>query len=126
MASTRDRNRFLDLQRRWIDAYGEYETMRWRLREKYGPHTWDYHYSAAERRKLDSLSRRMDRLVASMYRLLSRISPRDWSHVVPTRWVMSELSFEDAITDGAMSVIPNPAYGYTREDARRFAERVIA
>lgn len=57
----------------------------------------------------------------ALYTWLEKYSPRDWSYGVPSWWSFRKLTYEDAITYGALDLTPEPAYGYTEADMQRFA-----
>jgi hypothetical protein len=122
--SDKDRSTFIDLQKKWTETYDEYRNLRIQLENKYGPYTYFVHYSVSENKKLESLSKKLDRIYSRMHKLLEKISPRDWRRGISTIWIMTELTYEDAVTDGPLSKIPEPAFGFDTRYTRRFAEDV--
>ena len=98
-------------------------TARAHLDARYGPHG-DVYARASERHALAVLDRAERRAWDRLYAYLSAISPRDWASTVPTTWIRDRLTFADATTRDALSVVPDPAYGYTEQDARAFAAAI--
>lgn len=123
MAKTikRDRAKWEDLQRKAQEARDADTAERIRLQVKYSA----VHYaSTAERKRLEVLQRAAQRAGNRLYAYLAAISPRDWSTGVPVSWIIGRLTFDDATTAGQLAMIPDPAWGSTQEDARRFAQPV--
>lgn len=83
------------------------------------------HYaSATEKRQLEKLEQTARRKEQIFVDLVQIISPRDWTRGVPAHWVISSLTVDDAITAGQLTVIPPPAWGYTDQDSRVFAQAI--
>lgn len=98
-----------------VDAYDRY-------RMELDARHQSYRYAPkAQIHKLDVLKRAADRARDRLYAYLQLISPRDWSSGVTIAWVVRRLTFEDAITAGQLAQIPDPAWGRTAEDSKRFA-----
>lgn len=112
-----DPERFAELQGKAREA----ERVRW----EYG-HALDYRYQdrayapAAKRHKFEVLERAAKRTADRYFAYLEAISPRTWDHGIPYAWIRDELTYADAVTRDALSVIPRPAYGYTPADILRY------
>lgn len=76
---------------------------------------------SAKRRKLDQLDRAEKRARERFWRYLEAISPRQWDRGIPASWLTDGLTFADAVTREALSVIPPAAYGWDQRD-RQFRE----
>lgn len=118
-----DRARFDAIRRRYMAAVDRERAYRMdvlyeRYRDRAPSRSW---MTNSEITRLERFRAAQDREGEKMFALLERISPRDWRSGVPYVWVMESLSFEDAVTDGALSTVPDVAYGQTEADVRRFA-----
>lgn len=107
-------SRFEALRRRYAghrEAQFDYEIQ---LTVKYGKldRSW---LSGAERNKLDRLSRAVDRAGEALFAHIQAISPHDWSYGVPVAWILTELTYEDAVrpVGEKLSVAPPLSYGAT-------------
>lgn len=89
------------------------------LRLQYGDIFWA---RAGDRKRLDALRARRDRIANQMIGFLIKYSPRGegWRYGVPLHWICAELTFEDALTSEALSVVPPLAYGQTVERRAAF------
>lgn len=124
--SARDQDRFLAIRARWVRARdGERAYRLDVLLSRYGkadpPSRW---LTATERRRLDVFRRAQDRASDAMFALLDRIGGRSWRSLVPHQWVMDELSYEDAVTRDALSVIPPLGYGARPSDLEHLARAI--
>jgi hypothetical protein len=83
-----------------------------RLSVRYGRIAWA---PRAEQKKFAQIGARMDRTGAKMMQILDTVSPRNWHHGAPSRWVYGELTWDDAIRplDEPLSVTPPLPYGAT-------------
>jgi hypothetical protein len=52
---------------------------------------------------------------------LNKISARDFGRGFASHWILQWLTYDDAVTRGALSMIPESAYGYSDAEVRRFA-----
>ncbi len=77
-----------------------------------------------ELKKLETVRRAQDREYDRFFLLLDRIAGRDFRNGVPWVWVMENLTYEDAITKGQLSVVPPVYYGGTERGAEEFAQAV--
>lgn len=77
--------------------------------------------SASDQRKLESANKADEKARDAMFALLDRISPRYWRSGVASHWVMTELTYADAITHGPLSTLPDGGYGSLPDDVRRFS-----
>jgi hypothetical protein len=118
---TANASKWADLQRKARETADADQTERIRLQVKYSAVQYA---SKTELRRLDVLRRAEDRARDRLYAYLKEISPRDWSQGVPITWVVRRLTFEDAVTAGQLAQIPDPAWGCSVEDSRRFAQPV--
>jgi hypothetical protein len=82
--------------------------------------------ACGERARLASFTRAQDRAIDEMMALLDQIGAREWWHGVPIHWVMTELTYADAVTNGSLSVVPPAPYGYTTREMQQFAAPVPA
>lgn len=119
------RKRFDGIRRLWSAVQERRQTFSRDMQSRYGaydpPRAW---MTRTEIKRLDSIltadSKRTDQMCA----LLDDISPRDWRSGVPSHWLMSDLTFEDATTRGALSVVPPCAYGMRPADMEGFRCKV--
>lgn len=104
--------RWEKLRADYLAARREYDDLTIKLDVKYGKREWA---SRTEKKKLDQLRKRMDRIGDKMLAMLDQVSPRDWHSGVPAHWVYGSLSWEDAIRplSEPLSVTPPLAYGHT-------------
>jgi hypothetical protein len=121
--SARDRARFEAIRARWVkacDAERAYrlDVLLSRYAKTNPSSSW---LNATERRRIDAFRRAQDRASDAMFELLDRIGGRYWRSLIPHNWVMEELSYEDAITRGALSVVPPCGYGAHPREVERFA-----
>lgn len=124
MATSADRTKFLSIKARYQIAANDYDALDSALRIKYGSNYSKSWLKKSDAKKLESLRDKQGKLSAQMHDLLQRISPRDWDRGVSSWWVMNQLAWGDAITDGQLSTMPDPAYGYTERDMRVFMQSV--
>lgn len=117
-----DRQRFESAQRRYREAEERRETFRRAMLAKYGrldpPRAW---MTRGEIDRLERIRRAEDRAGDALFAVLDRVSPRGWRSGPPFAWVMTELSWEDAATSGALSAVPPCGYGARPRDMERFA-----
>jgi hypothetical protein len=91
------------------------------LRVKYSA----VHYAKpAERKRLDAMRERINRLADKLFAIIDADSGRDWHSGVPWHWIVTSLSYDDMTTRGQLAVVPPPAYGYTDRDMQIFAQPV--
>ena len=100
--------RFTTLQQRWQTAAETDRTLSFRARgramtSKDGLRLTRAH--AAETRACDAFCA-----------YLTEISPRAWGQGIPCTWLRTALTFADATTAEALSVVPPPAYGWAPQD----------
>lgn len=115
------REKFEALQSRAREARDAHRHYAAGVLRRYGA-TW--YAPLATRRRLDVIQRASARRDATLYRWLATYSPRDWTRGCPVSYVLDTLTYDDALTSGALAIVPPPAWGGTEEDARRFAEPV--
>lgn len=122
---TNSEKRFESIRAAYRKVAERRETFRSALREKYGescpPLPWQ---TRTERNKADAIQAADMKATERMCSLLDEISPRDWRSGVPAHWLMTDLTFADATTRGALSVVPPCAYGHSAADMRAFASRI--
>lgn len=109
------------LQSAWRVARTACEAFRLGLARKWGE---SWRANTREREKLDKLREKEGKAQDAFFAWLDRYSPRSWRSGVPCYWVCEELTYADAITAGAMSVVPPPSYGSVHGDSLRFAAPV--
>jgi hypothetical protein len=114
----RDQKTFEALQAKYRAADERADRIRASLKAQYG-HQW--RAPAGKERKLNEAQAKADSAMEAIFAWLDANSPRDWRHGAPCYWVCAELSYEDAITAGQLSVIPPVVYGCYESDSRRFA-----
>jgi hypothetical protein len=124
--SARDRARFEAIRARWVkacDAERAYrlDVLLSRYAKTNPSSSW---LNATERRRLEAFRRAQDRASDAMFELLDRIGGRYWRSLIPHHWVMEELSYEDATTRGALSVVPPCGYGTSAREVERFAAAI--
>jgi hypothetical protein len=125
--STADEKQFAAIQARFRAAQEREETYRLdvlyrKYRDRRPPRSW---LTSGEIKRLDALRIAQDKIGESMFTLLDRIGGRDWRVGCPYMWVMTELTYADAITTGPLSAIPPIPYGYSERDAKVFASARI-
>ena len=88
-------------------AFGDFDIT---LKVAYGQSEYA---SASERKRLDALGRRKSKIGDKIYDILDDVSPRRWRSGAPAWWVVSKLSWEDAIKPlgVSLSVVPPLSYG---------------
>ena len=98
----------------YLEADRAYHALDNELSYKYGSkHGYEW-ASTTERKKLEQLRKRKDRVGEKMFAILEKVSPRDWAHGVPAHWIYEKLSWEDAVrpANEPLSVTTPTAYGY--------------
>ena len=119
--------KFHSIRARAVKARERLEAHEDTLRRKYGqarvPSAW---MTRTEDAKREALSAAQSKAWDAMFALLADISPRSWSAGVAAWWVVEELTYADATTTGALSVVPKPGYGTTPREVERFAEALAA
>jgi len=122
MATMRDRQRFDAIRRRYFAASERQSRLEDDFRRKYGssspPDAW---LTKGEYERQRAIDRAIDKEYEAMFALLDRISPRSWRAKVAAWWVLERLSFEDAITEGPLSVIPQAGFGWEKAEIERFS-----
>jgi len=116
------RERFAAIQRRYAVVQEREATLEGCFLRKYGTcrpsSAW---ITRGEQDKIDAIGRAADREINAMFALLDEVSPRHWRSGAPFHWVMTSLTWDDAITGERLSVVPPAAYGYSTRDAEAFA-----
>lgn len=123
MATKADYIKFQKLRANFVKARDEHISFDTKLRMKYGPGSLFTMMSGSERKKMDSIRAKMDKASNDMFELLSRISPRNWEIGVPLHWVMMDLSWEDAVTSGPLSSVPEGGYNSDPKYLRELQEK---
>lgn len=106
---------------RWDNLHATYAAKRAALDEldrelslKYGGPGGRYQtswLSAGAKTKLERLRASADKVGDKIYDLVTKISPRDWSHGAPAYWIREKLSWEDAtrpVNEPLSVVVPAP------------------
>ncbi len=119
--SARQRD-FQKIWERWQTASRKAEVALDAIRAKY---TWAAHpfiyANKTERGRYDRALAAENKAALAAFAWLDDNSPRDWRGGAPVGWIRDHLTFDDAITRGALSEVPPPAYGSTAAQMRRFA-----
>lgn len=121
-----DEQRFNAIRARWVASRDKEHAYRFdvllrKYAMAYPPSSW---LTRGEIAHLDRFRRAQDRESTKFFVLLDRISPRNWHEFVPHAWVMEHLTWADAVTRGALSIVPPAGYGSRRSDVEAFAEGV--
>jgi hypothetical protein len=117
------RTKFYAAREAWLKAKERTDTLIRDAESKYGaPYyvTLSYKHRGIEARINAAREREMAKEQV-LFGILDTISRRDWRTGAPAGWILRELSFEDAITRGPLSVVPPPAYGSCVYQMQRFA-----
>lgn len=110
------RKKFETLRKRYLEARKKHEELDDELgRKAWHRPGWRNWLGASDRRRLETLQKRADKISDAIFDLLKLISPRDWYHGTPAHWIAEKLTFEDAIrpTSEPLSVTPPIAYGHS-------------
>lgn len=91
------------------------------LATKYGDGFKNSWLNAGELRRLEGAKTRASDLADEFFVFVASISPRDWSNGIPFTWIVEKLTYADAVTRGALSVVPPASYGGSASDNERFA-----
>ena len=113
MATATDKKRWDDLHAALAKAEAAELAYEIELGAKYGHNFSSSWLSKGQKTKLESLRAKKNKIGEKIYELVERISPRDWSSGVPSWWVRSKLTWEDAIRpkNEPLSVVVPGAYG---------------
>ena len=111
-------NEFQKLQARYQALNERYHEMRRELIRQYGDH---WKAPCGKQDKLAALDTRTSAAMERVFVWLDENSPRFWRTGCPAYWICEELTYEDAMTTGPLSVIPPLCWGQTPDDMRRFA-----
>jgi hypothetical protein len=115
------------IRSRWMQVQARRDAHRSAMLAKYGrhdpPRSW---MNKGESARQDAILAADLRETERMCMLLDRVSPRNWRAGVPAHWLMSELTWEDAITSGRLSVVPPVAYGMTPRDVDAFSTAIAS
>ena len=117
--SARDRFNKLQEQVRALDATRT--ELEIDLRVKYSAVCYA---SKTERKRLDALRARIDKTADRLFAMLDEISPRGWRSGAPWHWIITQLTYDDAVSSGQLAVVPPPAYGYNDRDMQLFAQPI--
>lgn len=122
---TSDKAMFEGIRARYLKVAERREAWRHKMFDKY--RTWTFYSHqllASERKTQEAIDVAESKLSDAMFALLDRVSRRHWRSGVPQAWIMEHLTWEDAITEGRLSVTPPCAWGTMPSDAVRFAQPV--
>jgi hypothetical protein len=109
-----DSNRWHKLRADYLTASKTATDLEIALRVRYGNN--GVHWaSKSEKKRLETVKARKDRIGSKMFEILERVSPRHWGSGVPAYWLYEKLSWEDAVRPlhEPLSVTPPLAYGAT-------------
>lgn len=110
--------RFEKLQSKAKEAAKAVEAFKIGMIVKYGSVAWA---KRSDTKRFTALNARLAREERKFFDYLFAISPRNWETGVPVGWMRDHLTFADAVTRGALSEVPPPAFGSTEERSRAFA-----
>jgi hypothetical protein len=112
------REQFEALRAKALAAKAKHEHLRAEATARYR----HYLYApAAQRDRIEGAHKALRKAEERFYAHLHKISPRQWTVGVASRWVVESLTFEDAVTEGVLSVMPDPAWGFSAADLATFA-----
>lgn len=80
----------------------------------------------SKRRKLEALRARESAASDAIFAWLDAHSPRSWRSGVAAYWVCDQLTEADALTRGALSVVPSAGYGSNPSQVLHFARALDA
>lgn len=92
------------------------------MRLKYGQYRFGIRKSEANR--LERLDAADTKAQDAFFAWLDEHSPRCWRSHAPACWIVEELTFDDAVSDGQLATIPPCAWGYAPSDMVRFSAPV--
>jgi hypothetical protein len=119
------RARFESIKRRYAKVQERMAAFNEMLYERYKipnpPRGW---LRDSENRKKDEIRERESEIEDEFFNLLDQISPRSWRSGISAAWTINNLTYDDAVTEGPLSMLPEPGYGSSESDARLFAEAV--
>lgn len=113
--------RFMKLQTNAQEADAKVMELRNELNRRYQHH---WYAPAGQRKQLERLEAAASRHSDKFHAYLTSLSPRSWDSGVPASWVRDCLTYADAVTTGALSVVPPPAWGYDVRQMEEFARPV--
>lgn len=124
MTKLTNQDRFHALQQRAQQASHAAQEYASDLRVKYGAAYYHGRLGRKEIKRLEQIQRAETRAVDRFFAFLDTIATRPFRSGVPCHWIVEKLTYSDATTMNAMSVVPPPAYGCTQADSQRFAATV--
>jgi hypothetical protein len=126
--TAKDQRAFDRARARYLDAQSREDTYRLEvILRKYGSLRPSVSWlNRTETAKLETFARARDRAGEALLAVLDRVGCRQWRSGVPYHWIMSNLSWDDATTRDALSVVPPCAYGSSARDMERFARAIDA
>lgn len=86
------------------------EELRSSLTSQYGAYQTSW-LTPSERAKLEKLAAQINDHSDRFFELLDSISPRSWRSGVSYWWIITQLTYSDAVTRGELSVMPQIAFG---------------
>lgn len=110
------------LQARWRKANESLRAYSRELTAQYGD---PWRAPAGKERQLEAKRARESAAADAIFAWLDEHSPRGWRSGCPAHWICDELTIEDALTDGTMSVVPPCSYGSYPSDMVRFASALV-
>ena len=114
MANASDKKKWDELHAKLAAASAAKRAYELELGAKYGYNFQPQWLTKGQKTKLEKLRAAKDKVGDKIYELVGRIGPRKWDRGVPSWWVRSELTWEDAIRpiDEPLSVVVPAAPGY--------------
>ena len=111
------REKFEQLRTKYLVAREKWTNLRISFELRYGGRFQTSWLKAGERNKLDALANARDRVGDTLFAYIQAVSPRDWSHGVPSHWILEELSYEDVVRPRGekLSVVPPLSFMSTHQ-----------
>lgn len=114
--------KFEALQAKWRAAHKKELDLSFAANHKYG--TWYIHAPRGVRERIERARAAESKAMDAVFAWLDAHSPRAWRTGTPAYWICDKLTYADAMTEGQLSVVPPPPYGYTTHEMERFARPI--
>lgn len=112
-----DRERFEKLQEKWKNAWVKVWKQKGFLESKYR----DWHNaSMTDRRKVIKMQDAENAASDKFFEFLDTIATRNFRSGAPIYWILQNLTYDDAVTYGPMSCIPDLAWGCHESSLDKF------
>ena len=120
ITESKARAEWVKLQAQYRAVYDAFRSQRVSLEAKYG-HDWFAYCGRLESARINRLQDRLSKATDRILDWLDEHSPRNWHVGTACHWICTELTYDDAVTSGPLSAVPQLAYGMTRHDERWLA-----